>query len=107
MFGQSSRRCSNSRSSVQSVLLISCNVEAMPASPPKLPAREACALGQRRQLCPGDLRMDAAAEAAIGAGNDVLAPDHVAVTHDAVGHHLRMLDNIGGVTHDAGNEQFA
>src|ERR1700730_10041130 len=77
-----------------------------PGSPPKLPAREACALGQRRKLCPGDLRMDAAAEAAIGAGNDVLAPDHVGVTHDAGAPPRRWRENCGGVPHAAGNEQL-
>ena len=48
--------------------------------------------------------MDAATEAAIGAGDNVFAADDLRVAHDAVGDDLRMLDDIGGMTDDAGNQ---
>ena len=51
--------------------------------------------------------MDAATEAAIGAGDNVFAADDLRVAHDAVGDDLRMLDDIGGMTDDAGNEQLS
>ena len=51
--------------------------------------------------------MDAATEAAIGAGDNVFAADDLRVAHDAVGDDLLMLDDIGGMTDDAGNEQLS
>src|SRR5262249_13756825 len=74
---------------------------------PQLLGCEPGAFGKHLQLRPGDLRMDAAAEAAVRAGDDVLAADNLGVAHDAVGHHLRMFDDIGGVADDAGDEQLA
>jgi hypothetical protein len=42
--------------------------------------------------------VDAAAEAAIGAGSDVLAADDRGVAQDAVGDELRVLDQVTQVT---------
>ena len=74
---------------------------------PQLSGREFGAGCQRFELGPCDLRMNAAAETAIGAGDDVHAADHFGVTHNPVCHHLRVLDDVGRVAHDAGNEQLA
>src|SRR5216683_6376137 len=52
---------------------------------------EAGAFGEGAQLGPGEVGVDAAAEAAIGAGNDVFAADDRGVAHDAVGDKLRVL----------------
>ena len=46
-------------------------------------------------------------EAAIGAGDDVLAPDQPGEAHDALGHQLGMLDDVGGVADDAGDQHLA
>src|SRR5258706_2519442 len=51
--------------------------------------------------------MDATAEAAIGAGDDVVAADDFSEGDDAVGYEFRVLDEIGGVADDAGNEDFS
>ena len=40
-------------------------------------------------------------EAAVGAGDDVLAADELGEPHDALGHQLGMLDHVGGVADDA------
>jgi hypothetical protein len=50
--------------------------------------------------------MDATTKAAIGTGDNVLAADHFGVTHDPVRDHLRMLDDVGRVAHNTGNEQL-
>ena len=41
--------------------------------------------------------MDAAAQAAVGAGDDVVSADEFSERDDAVGHQFRVLDEIGGV----------
>ena len=46
-------------------------------------------------------------EAAVGPGDDVLAPDQPRQPHDALRHQLGMLDHIGGVADHAGNEHLA
>ena len=43
------------------------------------------------------------AQSAVGSGNDVLGAYRVGVSEEAIGHELRMLDNICGVTDDARN----
>ena len=58
---------------------------------------EAGAFGERAQLGPGEVGMNPAAEAAIGAGDDVLAADDLGIAQDAVGDELRVLDEVGGV----------
>ena len=51
--------------------------------------------------------MNPAAEAAIGAGDDVLAPYHPGEVEDAVGDDLRVLDDVGGVADDARDQDFS
>src|SRR5215472_19314516 len=55
---------------------------------------EASAFDQRAQLGPDEVGMNAAAEAAIGAGDDVLAAGDRGVTQDPVGDELRVLDEV-------------
>ena len=45
-------------------------------------------------------------EAAIGAGDHILAPHQFGETHDAFGDQFGMFDNIAGVRNDAGDENF-
>ena len=58
------------------------------------------------QLGPGDLRMDAAAQAAVGAGDDVFLADDFSERDDAIGYQFRMLDEIGGVADDTRNQDL-
>ena len=51
--------------------------QALLNSTPRLPARDRGAVAQGAQLGPGDLRMDAAAQAAVGAGDDVFSADEI------------------------------
>src|ERR1700678_388616 len=51
--------------------------------------------------------MHPAAETAIGARDYILAADGVRVSEDAIGHESRMLDDVGGMADDAGNEDLA
>ena len=51
--------------------------------------------------------MDAAAQAAVGAGDDVFLADDVGEGEDAVGYQFRVLDEVGGVADDAGDEDFS
>ena len=50
--------------------------------------------------------MNPAAEAAIGAGDDVLATYHPGEVEDAVGDDLRVLDDVSGVADDARDQDF-
>ena len=50
--------------------------------------------------------MDAPAEAAIGAGNDVLAPHDLGESQDAVGDELGVLDDVGGMADDTGDQDL-
>ena len=50
---------------------------------------------------------DARADAAIGAGQHVLAPDELRIAHEALGDEIGMLDEIGAMADDAGNERRA
>ena len=63
------------------------------------------ALRQRLELGPGDVAVDAAAEAAVGRGDDALAADQLGEAADALGHQLGMLDHVGGMAHHAGQDQ--
>ena len=60
------------------------------ASRPELVARQRGAFGHGPHLCPADVRVDAVAVPAIGAGDDVLAPHDPGVGHDAI------RDQFGG-----------
>ena len=74
---------------------------------PKLIARHPCALNQRLELGPDKLGMNSATQTTVRPGHDVLPTDQVGVPHDAVGHDLRVLHDIGGVTHHARDEHLA
>src|SRR5207249_6304743 len=67
---------------------------------PELPRRPARALGHAGELRPGNVRVDGrladpGAEAAIRPGDDVLAADQPRVAADALGHQVRVLDEVG------------
>ncbi len=62
---------------------------------PQLASGERCTLGECFELGPGDVGMDAAAETAIGRGDDPLATDQIGKTQNTVGDQLGMLDNAG------------
>src|SRR5215469_8209652 len=66
-----------------------------PSTRPKRLRGEARAFNERAQLGPDEVGMDAAAEAAIGAGDNVLAAGDRGVTQDTVGDQLRVLDEFG------------
>src|SRR5467141_2319245 len=70
-------------------------------------ACERRAFSQRLELCPGDLRVRAAAETTVAAGDDVLAPNAPRETRDALRHDLRMLDDVGRVRHHARDQYLA
>ncbi len=50
--------------------------------------------------------MDAAAETAIGRGDDALAADQVGKAQDALGDQFRVFNDIGGMADDTGQDQF-
>jgi hypothetical protein len=52
---------------------------------PEFFAGELCTLGQRGQLCPGDLVVDASAEAAVSAGDNVFAAGDVRKADKSIG----------------------
>ena len=51
--------------------------------------------------------MQPAAEAAVGAGDDIVAADQVGKTHYSFRHQLRMFDDVGGMTDNPRDEYFA
>src|SRR6516162_4339483 len=51
--------------------------------------------------------MDATAQAAIRASDDIFPADDLRVAHDSIGYDLWMLDDVGGMADHAWNEQFA
>ena len=74
---------------------------------PELLRGEAGAFGEAAQFGPGEVGMDPAAEAAIGAGDDVLAADDLGIAQDAVGDELRVLDEVGGVADHTRHQHLA
>src|SRR6516162_5076763 len=79
---------------------------------PQLLRREAGAFAQCRELGPYDGRMHfacgrEAGEAAIGAGDDILAPGGLREPCDALRDRLGMLDEIRAVCDDAGDKNLA
>src|SRR5256885_561276 len=75
---------------------------------PELSRRQSRAFHERLELRPRDLRMaDARSETAVRPRDHVLAPDEPRVLHEALGHELGVLDEVAGVTDDAGNEDLA
>src|SRR5437762_9955478 len=77
---------------------------------PELSGGEPRALRHRRELQPRDARMRVieshrrGGEAAVGAGDDVFAPDDPGEADDPLGDQLRVLHEVGGVTDDTRNE---
>src|SRR5215471_147672 len=74
---------------------------------PKRLRGEASAFDERAQLGPDEVGMDAAAEAAIGAGDDVFAAGDCGVTQDPVGDELRVLDEVRGMADDTRHQHLA
>jgi hypothetical protein len=60
-------------------------------STPQLLARDRGAVAQGAQLGSGDLRVDAAAQAAVGAGDNVFLADNFSERDDAIGYQFRVL----------------
>jgi hypothetical protein len=75
-------------------------------STPQLLARDRRAVAQGAQLGPGDLRMDAAAQAAVGAGDDVFLADDSSERDQAIGDQFRVLDELGGVPDNTRNQDL-
>src|SRR4030095_10092128 len=65
------------------------------------------ALDERTQLRPRDLRMGAAAEAAVGARDDALAAHALREAPDALRDELRVLDHIGRMGDHARDEDLS
>jgi len=76
-------------------------------SSPELTADQCRTLRQRFELGPGDVRVDAPAEPAIGRSDDPLAADQPRKAQDAVGNQLGVLDDVGRVTDDPRQDQLA
>jgi len=51
--------------------------------------------------------MDAAAQAAVGAGDDVFSADDFSERDDAIGYEFRVLDEVGRVADGAGDKDFS
>src|SRR6185369_9384513 len=66
-----------------------------------------CALRERLELGPGYLRMGAAAEAAVRAGDHVLRSDPLGKSPDALRHQFGMLDAVGCMLDQAGYQDLA
>jgi hypothetical protein len=73
---------------------------------PELAGGEGRALRQCFELGPGDLRMDAAADPAIGRGDDALPADEIRKPNNALGDEFGVLDDVGSMTDDAGQDQL-
>jgi hypothetical protein len=74
---------------------------------PQPPRGDLSALCKRLELRPRELRMHASAKPAVGRSDDVVAADHLGKTHDPVRDHLRVLDHVGRVSDDAGQDRLA
>src|SRR5271166_2413861 len=80
---------------------------------PEALGRDRGALGERGELGPHHGRMHLrrerrpGGEPAVGAGDDVLPPDQARVLADAVGDELGMLDVVGGVAEQPGQQDLA
>jgi len=80
--------------------------QALLNSTPQLLARDRRAVAQGAQPGPGDLRMDAAAQAAVGAGDDVFLADDFSERDEAIGYQFRVLDEVGGVADNTQNQDL-
>src|SRR6187397_2997700 len=80
-------------------------------SAPQLLAGDASAVGKRLELGPDDRRMHLVrsrerGEAAVGAGNDALAADHLREAAEPLGHQFGMLDQHRRLRDDAGQQNL-
>ena len=71
-----------------------------------MPSAVRRAVAQGAELGPGDLRMDAAAEAAVGAGDDVFLADDFSERDDAIGYPFRVLDKVGRMAGNTRNQDI-
>src|ERR687897_2837810 len=79
---------------------------------PELLRSQAGALGEAGELGPDDVGVDGRladprTKAAVGSGDDVVAPDQPRVAADALGHQLGVLDEVGGRVDHPGDEYLA
>src|SRR5262249_30252910 len=75
-------------------------------------AGQTCAVTEGGELGPGDAGHDLGragdgVEAAVHTGKNVLFPQDISETPDALGHRLGVLDDVGGRVDDAGNDHLA
>src|SRR5262249_38745202 len=83
-------------------------VTPLKVSPVPEPARgESRAFDEGRHLRPAQLRVNPTAEAAVGAGDDVLPAHPVSEANDALGDQLGVLDQVGGMGDDARDKDLA
>src|SRR5262245_13083122 len=76
-------------------------------STPRLLARDRRAIAQGAELGPSDLRMNAATQAAVGAGDDVFPADEFSELNNPIGDQFGVFDQIGGVADDTRNQDLA
>src|SRR5690348_15282645 len=76
-------------------------------SPPQRLARAPRTFGERFELSPDELVMYAVAEAAVRAGNHVLASDDLGIAYDPMRHEIGMFDEVGGVAHHTRHQNLA
>src|SRR5262245_63073493 len=99
--GGAAQRRAAAISAKSGVLDMVFSTNGLRASLPQFLRSEPRALGERGELHPHDLGVDLqpagkGAEAAVDAGDDVLAADHARILCDAVRHQLGMLDEVRG-----------
>src|SRR4051794_26610826 len=75
-------------------------ISAMRSTRGRLGADPLGTLHERLELGPGDLRVDATAQPAVGRADDLLGPDDVDEPPDAISHEIGVLDHVGGVADD-------
>src|SRR5260370_22591644 len=76
-------------------------------APPEVLRSELRSFDKSAQLSPGKLGVNAAAKAAIRAGNYILATDNRGIAKDAIRDQLRMLDEAGRMTYDTRHQYLA
>src|SRR5262249_4474949 len=78
---------------------------------PEFPRGESCPFYQRLELGPGDFAVDFAApsggaKATVRTGDHPLPSHHVGIAHNALGHQLRVLDEVGGAVQHPWNNHL-
>ena len=72
----------------------------------QMPSPVRSAVAQGAELGTGDLRMDAAAQAAVGDGDDVFLADDFSERDDPIGYPFRVLDNVVGMAGNGRNQDI-